>query len=175
MYRGKPKLSLSIAAAQSTVSRPSLSLKSPGLLTSPRSPLPPSPAATSKRFSTLQAPAQQMQAPSYNYVNACSSKSILKKSATGSSTGGKRIQFQGSPTVHCITPIENTEEYYGSYTKLSREERRWIHLVSGSALSATSFVNCPTGYAGGLPDVSETTQRDEQAWIEGGKEAGGAI
>jgi hypothetical protein len=28
--------------------------------------------------------------------------------------------------VHCITPIENGDEYYGSYRKLSREERRWI-------------------------------------------------
>ncbi|KAL2824026.1 hypothetical protein BDW59DRAFT_148073 [Aspergillus cavernicola] len=129
MYRSKPKLSVSIAAAQSTVSRPSLSLKSPGPLHSPRSPLPPSPAApASKRFSTIQVSSQaqmQMQVPSYNYVNSCSSKSILKKQA-GASASGKRIQFQGNPTVHCITPIENRDEYYGNYTKLSKEERRWI-------------------------------------------------
>ncbi|KAL4916453.1 hypothetical protein BDW62DRAFT_186050 [Aspergillus aurantiobrunneus] len=118
MYRPKPKLSVSIAAAQSTVSRPSLSLKSPGPLRSPRSPLPsPSPA---KRYSSLQVP----QPPSYNYVNSCSSKSILKKQP-GSSGTSKHIQF-ASPTVHCITPIENRDEYYGSYTKLSKEERRWI-------------------------------------------------
>lgn len=125
MYRSKPKLSVSIAAAQSTVSRPSLSLKSPGPLLSPRSPFcPPSPAPPAKRFSNLQVPA----APSYNYVNSCSSKSILKKQAgpAGTSTSAsKRIQF-GSPTVHCITPIENRDEYYGTYTKLSKEERRWI-------------------------------------------------
>lgn len=127
MYRSKPKLSVSIVAAQSTVSRPSLSLKSPGPLLSPRSPLcPPSPAPPAKRFSSLQVPPP----PSYNYVNSCSSKSILKKQAgptgTGTATGtSKRIQF-ASPTVHCITPIENRDEYYGTYTKLSKEERRWI-------------------------------------------------
>ncbi|KAL4862313.1 hypothetical protein BDV12DRAFT_46188 [Aspergillus spectabilis] len=123
----KPKLSVSISAAQSTISqRPSLSLnlKSPGLqVHSPRSPLPPSPAA-SKRFSTLQVPSQQ--APSYNYVNSCSSKSILKKQTGSGTAGNKKLQFRGDPTVHCITPIENGEEYYGSYRKLSREERRWI-------------------------------------------------
>ncbi|KAL4902360.1 hypothetical protein BDW74DRAFT_180865 [Aspergillus multicolor] len=120
MYRPKPKLSVSIAATQ----RPSLSLsiKSPGPLQQvhspgPRSPLPPSPAP-SKRFSTLQVP---------NYVNSCSAKSILKKSSgTTGVAAGKKIQFQGSPTVHCVTPIENKEEYYGNYRKLSREERRWV-------------------------------------------------
>ncbi|KAL4883009.1 hypothetical protein BJY04DRAFT_31731 [Aspergillus karnatakaensis] len=124
----KPKLALSISTATSTT-RPSLSLnmnlnlKSPGLqVHSPRSPLPPSSPATSKRFSTLQVPA-----PNYNYTNTCSSKSILKKQ-TGSTSSGKRIQFQGAPTVHCITPIENAdaEAYYGSSKRLSREERRWI-------------------------------------------------
>ncbi|KAL4993715.1 hypothetical protein BDV10DRAFT_178334 [Aspergillus recurvatus] len=120
MYRPKPKLSVSIAATQ----RPSLSLsiKSPGPLQqvhSPRSPLPPSPAP-SKRFSSLQVPTST---PSY--VNTCSAKSILKKQGSTAATN-KKIQFQGSPTVHCITPIENTDEYYGSYRKLSREERRWI-------------------------------------------------
>ncbi|KAL4941190.1 hypothetical protein BDV06DRAFT_194978 [Aspergillus oleicola] len=116
----KPKLSVSISAAQNTVARPSLSLKSPGPLAhSPRSPLPPSPAP-SKRFSSLSVP----QPPSYNYVNSCSSKSILKKQA-GRTGPSKKIAF-GAPTVHCITPIENTEEYYGNYTKLSKEERRWI-------------------------------------------------
>ncbi|KAL3445271.1 hypothetical protein BJX65DRAFT_282120 [Aspergillus insuetus] len=128
----KPKLSVSIAAAQSTVSRPSLSLnlnlKSPALA-SPRSPLPLSPVATassSKRFSTLQVPPTSQ--PSYSYVNSCSSKSILKKQAgaTASQKKSKSIQFNGNPTVHCITPIENGDEYYGSYRKLSREERRWI-------------------------------------------------
>jgi hypothetical protein len=127
----KPKLSVSIVAAQSTVSRPSLSLnlnlKSPALA-SPRSPLPLSPVATasSKRFSTLQVPPASQ--PNYSYVNSCSSKSILKKQAgaTTSQKKSKSIQFNGNPTVHCITPIENGDEYYGSYRKLSREERRWI-------------------------------------------------
>ncbi|KAF9894934.1 hypothetical protein FE257_004556 [Aspergillus nanangensis] len=115
---GKPKLSVSISAAQNT--RPSLSLKSPGPL--PRTPLSPAaPSPSAKRFSSLQVPA-------YNYTNSCASKSILKKqtTATRNMAVDKRIQFQGTPTVHCVTPIENPEEYYGTYTKLSREERRWI-------------------------------------------------
>lgn len=117
----KPKLSLSISAAQNT--RSSLSLKSPGV--APRTPISPSPAAPSpggKRFSTT------LQPPAYNYTNSCSSKSILKKNPGAGSTrhADKRIQFRNTPTVHCVTPIENPEEYYGSYTKLSKEERRWI-------------------------------------------------
>ncbi|OJJ99738.1 hypothetical protein ASPACDRAFT_43370 [Aspergillus aculeatus ATCC 16872] len=116
MY-ARPKLSLSISAAQNA-SRSSFPLKSPGAV--PRTPISPaSPGA--KRFSTLQV-------PSFGYDNACASKSILKKhSAPGApSSSDKRIQFKGTPTVHCVTPIENPEEYYGTYTKLSREERRWV-------------------------------------------------
>jgi len=114
----KPKLSLSISAAQNAT-RPSLSLKSPSAL--PRTPISPISAAspTSKRFSTLQV-------PSYAYTNSCSSKSILKKQP--SSRAGavdKRIQFQVTPTVHCVTPIENPDEYYGKHMKMTREERRW--------------------------------------------------
>jgi hypothetical protein len=113
----KPKLSLSISAAQNAT-RPSLSLKSPAL---PRTPISPISAAspTSKRFSSLQI-------PSYTYTNSCSSKSILKKQP--SSRAGavdKRIQFQVTPTVHCVTPIENPDEYYGKHMKMTREERRW--------------------------------------------------
>ncbi|KAJ5796761.1 uncharacterized protein N7518_005301 [Penicillium psychrosexuale] len=114
----KPKLSLSISAAQN-VSRPSLSLKSPSAL--PRTPVSPISAAspTSKRFSSLQV-------PNYAYTNSCSSKSILKKqSSSRAGTVDKRIQFKGTPTVHCVTPIENPDEYYGKHMKMSREERRW--------------------------------------------------
>ncbi|EAU32992.1 conserved hypothetical protein [Aspergillus terreus NIH2624] len=117
MYRSAaPKLSLSISAAQNV--RPTLSLKSPGL---PRTPISPSAASpTAKRFSSLQV-------PSYNYSNSCTSKSILKKQPNGhNAVPEKRIQFKGTPTVHCVTPIENPEEYYGNYVKLSREERRWM-------------------------------------------------
>lgn len=77
-----------------------------------------------------------MQVPSYNYVNTCSAKSILKKQPktqsgpSEKSKVDKRIQFRGSPTVHCITPIENevAEEYYGSSmdVKMGRGERRWV-------------------------------------------------
>jgi hypothetical protein len=110
----KPKLSLSIAPANT--SRPSLSLKSP---VAPRTPISPASPAT-KRFSSFQV-------PSYSYVNSCSSKSILKKnSAVRPSVADKRIQFSGTPTVHCVTPIENTDEYYGKHTKITREERRWM-------------------------------------------------
>lgn len=114
----KPQLSLCISAAQNS-SRSSLSLKSPGF--SPRTPISPAAASpTGKRFSSLQA-------PSYSYTNSCSSKSILKKyPAERSTKADKRIQFKGTPVVHCVTPIENPDEYYGTYTKLSREERRWI-------------------------------------------------
>ncbi|PYI06083.1 hypothetical protein BO78DRAFT_123750 [Aspergillus sclerotiicarbonarius CBS 121057] len=112
----KPKLSLSISAAQNA-SRQPLSLKSPSTI--PRTPISPaSPGA--KRFASFQV-------PSYSYTNACSSKGILKKHPGGAASHAeKRIQFKGTPTVHCVTPIENPEEYYGTYTKLSREERRWI-------------------------------------------------
>ncbi|KAE8391532.1 hypothetical protein BDV23DRAFT_68821 [Aspergillus alliaceus] len=115
----RPKLSLSISAAQNT-SRPSLSLKSPGPL--PRTPISPSAASPgSARFSSLQV-------PSYSYANSCASKGILKKhSAAGAASSvNKRIHFKGTPTVHCVTPIENPEEYYGTHTKMSREERRWM-------------------------------------------------
>lgn len=112
----KPKLSLSIATTSTP--RPSLSLKSPGI---PRTPISPVAAAspTSKRFSSLHV-------PSYNYSNSCSSKSILKKQPVSRpGVADKRIQFQVTPTVHCVTPIENPDEYYGTHTKITREERRW--------------------------------------------------
>ncbi|KAJ5238728.1 hypothetical protein N7468_003347 [Penicillium chermesinum] len=114
----RPKLSLSISATQ-TAPRPSLSLKSPGPV--PRTPISPVSAAspTSKRFSTLQV-------PSYGYANSCSSKSILKKQPSVRPTAqDKRIQFKSTPTVHCVTPIENPDEYYGKHTRISRDERRW--------------------------------------------------
>ncbi|KAF4170295.1 hypothetical protein CNMCM6936_003483 [Aspergillus lentulus] len=115
----RPKLSVITSTTQS-LTRPSLSLKSPGPFPrAPNSPVPPSPGG--KRFSTIQA-------HSYGYTNSCKSKSILKKQSMASATSHaeKRIQFQGTPTVHCVTPIENPEEYYGTYTKLSKEERRWM-------------------------------------------------
>ncbi|KAF4215259.1 hypothetical protein CNMCM8980_010337 [Aspergillus fumigatiaffinis] len=115
----RPKLSVVTSTAQS-LTRPSLSLKSPGPFPrTPNSPVPLSPGG--KRFSSIQT-------QSYGYTNSCKSKSILKKQPMASATSHaeKRIQFQGTPTVHCVTPIENPEEYYGTYTKLSKEERRWM-------------------------------------------------
>ncbi|KAG5289638.1 glycoprotease [Histoplasma ohiense] len=137
----KPKLSLSIVAAPtSNTSRPVLSLKSPVAMTmtmSPRTPLSPSPLSPTARntklnqrgFSTMQ------QQATFAYANSASSKSILKKnsscssscsSSPGSGASSKRIQFNCEPTIHCVTPIENTDDYYGGYVKMSRDERRWL-------------------------------------------------
>lgn len=114
----KPKLSLSISATQN--SRPSLSLKSPGPSSirtlTPVSPV--SPRANQREYSAL-APV------TYTYTNSSTSKSILKKHQSPRSGISKRIQFDNSPTVYCVTPIENKEDYYGGYVKISRDERRW--------------------------------------------------
>ncbi|KAL2014568.1 hypothetical protein VTN00DRAFT_2093 [Thermoascus crustaceus] len=121
----RPKLSLSISAAQNS-SRPSLSLKSPGL--TPRTPISPSPISpTAKNTIANQRGYSTLQVPTYSYTNCSTSKSILKKHQTAGSTSnmGKRIQFNGNPTVYCVTPIENPDEYYGGYAKMSRDERRW--------------------------------------------------
>ncbi|EED16995.1 conserved hypothetical protein [Talaromyces stipitatus ATCC 10500] len=107
----KPKLSLSISAATNTT-RPALSLRSPGPM--PRTPVSPSPLSPT--------------APMYSYTNSSSAKSILKKgstSSTSSRSSGKAIHFQNTPTVYCVTPIENKDEYYGGHVKMSRDERRW--------------------------------------------------
>jgi len=117
----KPKLSLSVStAAQST--RPSLSLNVP---TMPRTPVSPTPISPTARNTRLNAKGfSTFQQPSYAYANSSSSKSILKKGKSSSS--GKKLQIRAEPTVYCVTPIdaENTD-YYGNYTKMSREERRW--------------------------------------------------
>ncbi|KAJ5105086.1 Kae1/YgjD family [Penicillium alfredii] len=118
MYAARPKLQVCTAVAQNAT-RPALSLKSPSAI--PRTPISPVSAAspTSRRFSSLQV-------PSYGYINSCSSKSILKKQPSNAKAAtGKHIEFKGTPTVHCVTPIENPDEYYGTHTKMSREERRW--------------------------------------------------
>ncbi|OJD11925.1 hypothetical protein AJ78_07398 [Emergomyces pasteurianus Ep9510] len=146
----KPKLSLSIAAAStSNTSRPVLSLKSPVAMSvpmPPRTPLSPSPLSPTARntklnqrgFSTMQ------QQATFAYANPASSKSILKKNHGSSSSSSssnsssnssspssgtssnKRIKFICEPTIHCVTPIDNTEDYYGGYVKMSRDERRWL-------------------------------------------------
>jgi hypothetical protein len=62
----------------------------------------------------------------YSYTNSSSTKSILKKAQrTSSSAMSKKIQFENTPTVYCVTPIDNKDEYYGGYVKMSRDERRW--------------------------------------------------
>ncbi|OKL59342.1 hypothetical protein UA08_05163 [Talaromyces atroroseus] len=116
----KPKLSLSISAATNP-SRPTLSLRSPGPM--PRTPVSPSPLspAYTREFGHQ---VSQM----YSYTNSSSAKSILKKGTNSSSSArssGKAIHFQNTPTVYCVTPIENKDEYYGHHVKMSRDDRRW--------------------------------------------------
>ncbi|KAK2765487.1 hypothetical protein FQN54_008341 [Arachnomyces sp. PD_36] len=121
----KPTLSISTAVSQGAASsRPTLSLKSPAMM--PRTPISPSPISPTARNTKLnQRGYSSFQQPTFSYVNQSSSKSILKKNQNQNSSMEKRIQFSGEPTVHCVTPIENPDDYYGSYVKMSREERRW--------------------------------------------------
>ncbi|KAK2732000.1 hypothetical protein FQN57_003039, partial [Myotisia sp. PD_48] len=132
MYRmTKPKLTLSIASATATTSH---SLKSPAALSIPRTPLSPlSPAGINATRINQFSTAQQ---PSYTYANSSNSKSILKKSQS-SRGAGKTIRFSNEPVVHCVTPIENPHEYYGSYTKMSKDERRWSRDDTSVAILET--------------------------------------
>ena len=65
-----------------------------------------------------------MQRPTYSYNNSSSARSILKKGQTSSTAGPRKLQFSDKPVVYSIAPIEE-EDYYGTYTKMTREERRW--------------------------------------------------
>lgn len=65
-----------------------------------------------------------MQQPTYAYANSSASRSILKKGQTPSSASQRKLQFCEKPTVYQVAAIED-EDYYGSYTKMTREERRW--------------------------------------------------
>lgn len=124
----KPKLSLSISTTAQTSARPSLSLKSP-MVVMPRTPISPSPISPTARNTRLnQRGYSTMQQPTFAYANTSNSKSILKKnsySQTPSSAASRHLQFREEPIVYCVTPIENTDDYYGAYTKTSKEERRW--------------------------------------------------
>ncbi|KIW23000.1 uncharacterized protein PV07_11235 [Cladophialophora immunda] len=124
----KPKLSLSISTASAQTARPTLSLKSPMTpLRSPlKSPISPSPASPTARNTRLnQRGYSTMQQPTYSYVNTSSSRSILKKSPSKTSTQQRRqLSFSDTPVVYSVTPIEE-EGYYGSHVKMSRDERRW--------------------------------------------------
>jgi hypothetical protein len=124
----KPKLSLSISTAAQSSTRPSLSLKSP--LTAshavPRTPVSPSPCSPTARNTRLnQRGYSTVQQPTFAYANSASQRSILKKGSSPSSVASRRLQFREEPTVYSISPIENGDDYYGAYTKMSREERRW--------------------------------------------------
>ena len=131
----KPKLSLSIStAAQSTSKRPSLQLNlpSPVAMAPLRSPVSPSPISPTARNTRLnQRGYSTLQTPSFTYANThSSSKSILKKGLSSSSERNvrdRRLKFDEKPKVYSLTPIEPEDEeaYYGKYTKMSREDRRW--------------------------------------------------
>jgi len=119
----KPKLSLSVSTSAAQSTRPSLSLKTPL-----RSPVPPSPMSPTVRNTQMnQRGYSTVQHPTYAYANSSSSRSILKKShqSSGSSAPRQRqLQFKDEPTINLVTPIEE-EGYYGTYAKMTREERRW--------------------------------------------------
>jgi N6-L-threonylcarbamoyladenine synthase len=65
-----------------------------------------------------------MQQPTYAYANSSSSRSILKKGSRSLTPARRQLSFDEKPVVYCVSPIAE-EGYYGGYTKMSREERRW--------------------------------------------------
>lgn len=152
----KPKLSLSIVpvaqstttSATATAKRPMLTLSvaspvTPVAMTplrspmtpvptaparSPMSPLPSSPTARNTKINArgYYAIAQQPPTYTYTYPNNAGSRSILKKSQ--SNTSRRRVaqlQFREDPVVYSVSPIEEAD-YYGGYTKMSRDDRRWM-------------------------------------------------
>jgi len=121
----KPKLSLNISTSSTSQStRPSLSLKSP--MTPLRSPVSPSPISPTARNTRLnQRGYSTMQQPTYAYTNHSTSRSILKKGQSATSTARRQLSFSDQTVVHCVSPIED-KDYYGSYAKMSKEERRWL-------------------------------------------------
>jgi hypothetical protein len=139
----KPKLSLSISTASSQSStRPVLSLKSPvtASYAVPRTPISPSPCSPTAHNTRLnQRGYSTLQQPTFAYANTSSQRSILKKATSSASSASssssslpssagsrsRRLQFCEEPTVYAITPIEAADDYYGAYTKMTRDERRW--------------------------------------------------
>ncbi|KAI1974245.1 Mitochondrial tRNAs modification protein [Ophidiomyces ophidiicola] len=117
----KPKLSLNIKVASGVTA---LSIPSPASKPIPRTPLSPAPRSpttmnTARNRITSHVHLSPMpQQASFTYSNTSSTKSILKKNSAlaNASTAKRKIQFIGEPTVHCVTPIENPDEYYGSYS-----------------------------------------------------------
>ncbi|KAI1986622.1 Mitochondrial tRNAs modification protein [Ophidiomyces ophidiicola] len=143
----KPKLSLNIKVASGVTA---LSIPSPASKPIPRTPLSPAPRSpttmnTARNRITSHVHLSPMpQQASFTYSNTSSTKSILKKNSAlaNASTAKRKIQFIGEPTVHCVTPIENPDEYYGSYVKMSKEERRCddtsVAIVEKHGMTSTS-------------------------------------
>jgi hypothetical protein len=120
----KPKLSLTVSTNAAQSARPSLVLKSPVSM-SIRSPVSPSPISPTARNTKLnQRGFSTMQHPTYAYQNTSSSRSILKKGESATAAAHRRLQFCDKPIVHKVEAIEE-EDYYGTYTKMTRDERRW--------------------------------------------------
>lgn len=107
----RPKLALAVPTASSTHA----------LQSSPR-PISPSPVSpTVKNTRANQRGFSTLQQPTFAYAQSSSTKSILKKGPSTSSS--KKLQFCEEPAVRCITPVP--EDYHGTYVKLTRDERRW--------------------------------------------------
>lgn len=140
----RPKLSLNITAATNKP-RPALTISTTPIVQTPvvfhsivsmAPPQPASPTTYNTRMNQygLTAPPQSMTW----YEASGGGNGILKKVARISSTPSvnsvspangdvsschKRIRFAGETQIHVVTPIENKDEYYGTFRKLSREER----------------------------------------------------
>ncbi|KAI1963504.1 Mitochondrial tRNAs modification protein [Ophidiomyces ophidiicola] len=144
----KPKLSLNIKVASGVTA---LSIPSPASKAIPRTPLSPAPRSpttmnTARNRITSHGHLSPMpQQASFTYSNTSSTKSILKKNSAlaNASTAKRKIQFIGEPTVHCVTPIENPDEYYGSYnrdiTRHSLDEAQSLQTLSYSEAQENTY------------------------------------
>jgi len=125
----KPKLSLSTTMSSSsssslvTPSSPSYTYSHSQHVRSPLTPLPSSPTAINTTFnrralsssSTSSSSSSYLQVPTYNYVNSCQAKSVLKRDSASSSSSvpRKTCQINIMPTaVHAITPIDDADYWY---------------------------------------------------------------
>ena len=130
MLKTKPKLSLNTSVAHSVSLKSSLPAISPGPSSVRHTPITPATARPNAQTLTNHT-SEHSSASTPKQTNT--SKGILKKKTSPGTRNlppvKKRIQFSKSPTVYCMTPIENPEEYYGTNNKLSRDERRWAMTV----------------------------------------------
>ncbi|MCJ1479022.1 hypothetical protein MMC13_007706 [Lambiella insularis] len=111
----KPKLSLAVPTAAASHGAP----RSPFPL-----PISPSPinSPTARNTALNQRGYSTMQTPTFAYKQNTDTKSILKRERTNSNSG-KKIQFNETPKVVCVSPMP--PGYHGEYVKMARDERRW--------------------------------------------------